>query len=97
MIVRIAKIKALTAPRPSHAAFDFDTHLSDPLLPGAKVFHRNAEGEMQVAAAIVRWNHTAGQRHRFQSAALAKQDQDVASGNVKGAEAFVECETAKAE
>src|SRR4029077_7340923 len=69
----------------------------EPLLPSAKVFRRNGEGEMQLAAAAMRRNHTAGQRHRFRSAAATKQDQDIASGNVEGAETLVGPEAAEAE
>src|SRR5580704_13861016 len=83
MIVGIAEIEALAATRPFHAALDFDPSLAEPLLPSAKVFRRNGEGEMQVAAAAMRRNHTAGQRHRFRSAAATEKDQDVASSNVE--------------
>src|ERR1700680_3464512 len=86
MTVGIAEVKALAATRPFHAALDFDAGLAEPLLPSAKILRRNGEGEMQLSAAAMRRNHAVGQHHRFRSAAATEQDQDVASGNVEGAE-----------
>src|SRR6202049_2866044 len=89
MTVGIPEVKAFAATRPFHAALDFDTGLAEPLLPSAKILRRNGEGEMHLAAAAMRRNHTSGQRHRFRSAAAMEEDQDVASGYVERAETLV--------
>src|ERR1700756_2989720 len=69
VIVGISEVKAFAAARPFYAALDFDPSIAETLLPSAKIFCRNGEGEMQVAAAVMWRKHSTGQRHWFRSAA----------------------------
>src|SRR5712672_3284576 len=97
MIVRIAEIEALAAPRPIYFAFDSDAAREQVFFPRGNIFFRYSKCDVQVARGVVRGNYAARRRNRFQCSAGAENEKHLLVRDAEHAQALAGFEQTQSE
>lgn len=89
MSIRIPKVDARPAGGPGESAFHRNAALGEFRLPGWQTFSWDAEADVTLPAAAVRWNETKGQGCPVRIAATAKQNQHLAPFDAERTKAII--------
>src|SRR5580693_8616251 len=89
MIVGVAEVDAVAAPRPVRAAFDRHTRVAQPRLPPLAILCCDRESHVDRPVSVMRRYGAAGKMNRVERMAAQKQQQDAAMPDVVSAKPLV--------